>query len=120
MFKIANNGIITITKGDTFRLPLFINMGNEFTPYRYELTENDKVYVGVMEPNKSFEQAIIKKMYTKNDLNENGDVEVKFESKDTYFLLPGTYYYEIKVEITYQGSNHINTIVPKTKFIILE
>ena len=90
MFKIANNGIITVTRGDTFSLPLFINMGNEFTPYRYELKENDRVYVGVMEPNKSFENAIIRKMYTKDDMNKNGDIEVRFESKDTQFLLPGT------------------------------
>lgn len=120
MFNISKNGIITLNRGDTVRLPLFINAGTEMNPVRYELQDTDKVYLGVMEPNSPFENAIIKKVYTKEDINENGDIVVEFKSEDTCNLMPDDYYYEIKLEFTHSGYYRINTIVPATKFSIIE
>ena len=120
MFNISRNGIITLNRGDTARLPLFINAGTEMNPVRYELQDTDKVYLGVMEPNSPFENAIIKKVYTKEDVNENGDIMVEFYSDDTVNLMPDDYYYEIKADIMFNGQPWVNTIVPRTKFTIVE
>ena len=119
--NISRNQIITLHRGDTFSASLFINEGHPLDPVRYTLGENDKLYLGVMEANQPFEFALIKKVYTSEDLDEEGDVVIKFESKDTEFLIPGTYYYEIKLECTNEDeSKSITTIIPKRKLFLVE
>lgn len=126
MIDLSRNGIIEVNRGDSFELPLFINQGTDITPIRYNMkNSNSEVYVGVMEPNQPFERAIIRKKYTKNDVNENGDIVIKFSSNDTVCLLPGKYYYQIKIKLYNNYDNNkedynINTIVPMTQFIIVE
>ena len=126
MIDLSRNGIIEVNRGDSFELPLFINQGTDITPIRYNMkNSNSEVYVGVMEPNQPFERAIIRKKYTKDDVNENGDIVIKFSSNDTVCLLPGKYYYQIKIKLYNNYDNNkedcnINTIVPMTQFIIVE
>lgn len=126
MIDLSRNGIIEVNRGDSFELPLFINQGTDITPIRYNMKDsNSEVYVGVMEPNQPFERAIIRKKYTKDDVNENGDIVIKFSSNDTVCLLPGKYYYQIKIKLYNNYDNNkedynINTIVPMTQFIIVE
>lgn len=120
MFDIDNNGIITLTRGDTAQTYLFLNQGTEFSPVRFSLGDEDKIYFGIIEPNYTFETAIVKKVYTKDDLNENGDIIISFESKDTEKLLPGTYYYEVKLVYKKDNEEFVNTVVIKNKFILLD
>ena len=126
MIDLSRNGIIEVNRGDSFELPLFINQGTDITPIRYNMkNSNSEVYVGVMEPNQPFERAIVRKKYTKNDINENGDIVVKFTSNDTTCLLPGKYYYQVKIKLYNDYDNNkedcdINTIIPMTQFIIIE
>lgn len=147
MLSISNNGIITVNRGDDFSIPLFINRGTELSPVRYTLTGDDEVYLGIFsagadylldpeetkffvedevvylgipEINRYFESAVIRKTFTKDNLNENGDVIIKFSNIDTRFLLPGKYYYQIRASITKDNDEYINTIVKKTSFVVLE
>lgn len=120
MLTIDKHGIITVSKGDDFQLPLFINQGTETKPIRYVLAEKDLVQFRLMAPNQSFENAIIRKDYTYQDVNEHDDVVVKFNREDTLLLLPGKYYYEIKIQL-YDSETQgykVNTISPKTEFFI--
>ena len=96
-------------------MPLFINKGTLLEPIRYNLFENPntQVYFGLMLPGQYFENAVVRKKYTKNDVNEFGDVIIKFIPEDTLYLDPGKYFYEIKA-ILEDGS--INTIIQKTEF----
>ena len=146
MLTIANNGIITVNRGDDFSVPLFINRGTELAPVRYVLSTDDEVYLGIFsaganylldtdgtkffiedeitylgipEIDTYFENAVVRKTFTKDDLNENGDVILKFAHVDTRFLLPGNYYYQIRAKITKDGEEYINTVVRKTAFIVL-
>lgn len=146
MLTISNNGIITVNRGDDFSVPLFINQGTELEPVRYVLNLTDEVYLGIFsagadylldtegtkifiedeitylgipEINIYFENAVVRKTFTKDDLNVNGDVVVEFASIDTRFLLPGNYYYQIRAKITKDSKEYINTIVKKTPFIVL-
>lgn len=120
MLRVDANGIITVSRGDDFQLPLFINQGTETKPIRYVLAEKDLVQFRLMSPNQSFENAIIKKDYTYQDVNEHGDVVVKFNREDTLLLLLGKYYYEIKIKLYNSETQgyEINTITPKTEFFI--
>lgn len=120
MFNI-NQGKILITRGDCVDVPLFLNQGTDTEIIRYRLKSTDKIYFGVMEPNQRFEDAIIKKVFTHDDLNEEGDVVIKIRTSDTENLLPGKYYYQIKLVMQDEDENRIvNTVVDKKEFWIDE
>lgn len=124
MFEISANQIISLTRGDTASTLLYINLGTELQPLIYDLQKQDKIYFGVMEPNQPFECAILKKVYTHEDFDyERHLLRIYFDVKDTEFLLPGQYYYMIKLyRPNREDSNKdlVDTIVPKTKFYILD
>jgi len=126
MVQISNNGWVSMNRGDSFELPLFISKGTYGTPVRFNLKENppNKVYFGVMEPNQPFECALIRKKYDVQGIEESdpemtkeGDLIIKFVPTDTEFIMPGKYFYEIKLE--YKNGD-VDTIVPKTEFMVME
>ncbi len=119
--NVARNGIITLHAGDYFEAPLFLNVGYGCCPVRYTLQETDKVYVGIMEPNQPFEDALIRKVLTIKDLNRQGDPVLILRPDDTERVMPGMYYYEVKLLRIKDGSQEIiDTVVPKTKLYVLE
>ena len=121
MFEINSTGIISISRGDSACAPLFINIGTNLTPLRYIPEENDVIYFGVMEPNQLFEDAIIRKRFTWKDLNEEGDIILKFKPEDTEYLLPGKYYYQVQAEIYIDECEcEVHTLTPKSLFWIME
>ena len=122
MFRIETTGIVRVNRGDTFQCPLFINKGTELYPIRFRLKDEDKCYLGIMEPNQRFEDAIVKKVYTNSDENENGDIVIKFNTEDTLYLLPGKYYYEIKLKYYDEKLKdyQVNTIIGRQQFFIEE
>lgn len=127
MFNIAFNGIITVNRGDSFSFPLTINFGTQLSPDTYGMQEHDKVYFAVMEPNQPFETALIKKVFTNQDFVD-GKVNIRFRPKDTEKVLPGKYYYQIKLQRFHKDENglwdmddyDVDTIIDKTQFFILE
>lgn len=120
MFDLSPNGIIKLTRGDSFSTPLFINKGTELYPIRYKLQDGEYVYFGLMQPNYCFEDAIVRKKYSQDNENENGDIVVSFDSIDTVHLHPGKYYYEVKAVLLDSNKKEIvNTIIPRKEFWIL-
>lgn len=121
MIEVDKNNILSITRGDTFQIPLFINKGTDMDPLRYVLKDNDEIYLAVMQPNQCFETAILKKKFTKANLNKFNDVLIRFEHDDTVCLLPGSYFYQIKGKIENEyGGFDVVTIIQKTELSILE
>lgn len=117
---IDSNNIIALNRGDTFTSLLSLNAGTDLNPIPYVLKDEDEVYMGVMEPDQPFENAILKKKFTKDNLKGN-DIYIRLEHTDTTCLLPGKYFYQIKLKIKNEDNTYdINTVVPKTEFIILE
>ena len=121
MFLLGTAGQIRISRGDSAIFEYTINQGTNFDPIKYELKEGDELFFGVMEPNQPFEQAIIKKRYTYLD-QLDGCLYIEFKPTDTLCLLPGLYYYQIKIRIRNpeNGSMIVNTLIPKTQFWIEE
>jgi len=120
MHKIAENGIITLTAGDSLFAPLYI----EYTKAdgengRYILTEADKVYFAILEPGQPFEHGLVRKIYTKKDLDKYGCVIVELSATDTECLHPGTYYYEVKFATVRDNKEYVDTIIPRRKFYII-
>lgn len=119
MIYISNNGFVHLTRGDSFSVPLFIDRGTLEEPVRYYIKDHPEtsIYLGVMEPNQPFEQAIIRKKYNYKSLqNEYGDLVISFEPNDTLCLLPGKYFYSIKMS----SPCRVDTLIPSTEFVIME
>ena len=125
MSSISKNNIITMNRADTFKFPFTITVGSSINYFIYDMVEGDKLYLAVLEPNQKWENALIKKVYTSEDYNiENQEVTIRFVPEDTEYVKPGTYYYQIKLfrpkENVDDTFDAIDTLIPRTKFIILE
>lgn len=138
MFTISNNNIITLSKGDEVTTPIFINWGTQLVPVRYKLQEYDELLFNLYESLKQ-KTPILRKVYTDQDLNKYGDVVLELNREDTINLLAGQYYYEVVVirRVVEESSDDYsseddssdepieceevyNTVVPRTKFFIVE
>ena len=125
MLEIDKNGNIKVNRGDTFEVPLFIDISdNIFYSTRFPFHINDVIYFHITEANAPWECPLLGKSFTYEDLNENNDIIVKFNHEDTCRLFPGIYYYEVKLKRPNEpldddprNDNYI-TIVPRRKFII--
>ena len=123
MISISRNNIITVNRGDSINFLFCIIANDDFDIY--ELNNKDTLYVGVLEPNCSFEDAIIRKVFTAEDLTEDSQVLITLSPEDTEYLLPGTYYLQIKLKRytptdDEEGEYSTETVLGKTKFIILD
>lgn len=122
-FTIAANNIIRLNRGDTFSFDFTINDANS-PEGRYILQNDDALYFGLMDPHQPFEFATLKKKYTKEDCDEMGNLVIKLNAEDTLDLLPGVYYYSIKLhklcDTEEEYIDEVITIIPKTKFIICD
>lgn len=119
MQDISSNGFITLNRGDTFSAPLFINQGDPLNPLRFDINLHPEanIYFGVMEPNQSFENALIRKKYNKASLQTGAkDVVITLTPGETEYLHPGKYYYEVKLEL---NPRRVYTVIPKTEFFIV-
>lgn len=123
MFNISRTGIVTVNRGDSFELPIILNVGDSIDFRSYQLRPTDTLYLGVMEPNQPFECALIRKKLTFEDVDIYGNLVVHFNSRDTECLLPGKYYYQIKLQTPSDQETEeydVETVVDKTLFYIQE
>lgn len=124
MLTISENGIITVSRGDSFSFHIFINQGTALAPIRYSLQGTDKVILGVHLPTyyefTDSQEELIQKTLTVSNLNSDGDIEVNFDATETSFMQPGDYYYSVKLYITLNSVDYINTIIPETKFVVIK
>ena len=122
MFDISQNGIVRVNRGDSFELPITLLFGSSMEHKEYELADSDTLYIGVMEPNQPFECALIRKKFTKQDLDINNKINVRFWPEDTMCVLPGKYYYQVKLETMDPSTlrSDVETVVDKTLFYIQE
>ena len=118
MYIEPENGIITLTRGDTLTTPIRINVGTKLNPVYKKLGELDTLYFALMEPNQAFEDAVVKKVYNHNsETDEEGNVLLKLKSSDTEKLLVGKYYYTVKLRSYDEyGEEYVRTIISNTLF----
>ena len=114
------NGIIYLFRGDSYSQPIIINIGTQLDPIIYKITDKDTLYFGLMEPNQSFEDAVLKKKYTSLDeKDDDGNILLNIEPDDTLNLLVGKYFYMIKLKtVQDSGKVTVKTIVPPTQFFL--
>lgn len=122
------NNIVKMNRGDTFAFDLTINDENSADGI-YHLTGDDVVYFGLMLPHQPFEVAIARKRFTAEDVDEFGNIAISLEPSDTLDLLPGVYYYAVKLHMDHTESyadgtrfdvDEVVTVINKTKFVICD
>ena len=122
MYLIDKNNNITITRGDYLEFPVKLVTGEFPRQSIWELEDNDVALFGLMLPHQPFEEALLKKTFTKDDEDKDGNLYIKILPEDTLFLKPGLYYYQVKT--IYKTGNeeetHVDTVVQKTRFIIVD
>lgn len=122
---MVRNNIIVINRGDSYPFSFYIEDENSKTGI-YQLKDDDAVYFGVMDPHQMFEDALIRKKYTAEDMDSVGNISIEITPDDTIDLFPGIYYYAIKLhkqspakpELGEPEIDQVITIINKTKFII--
>jgi len=121
MFNIYDNNLIDMNRGDSKSFPIFINIGSGLDPVRYILQPDiDKVCFYLMTAQEKFENAVLTKEFTSENLDDNGDVIISFTPDDTLSLDEGVYFFEIKLfHYNINNEEEIFTIVPKRRFTIL-
>lgn len=102
---------LRMNRGDTFYHPFIIYEGEKLDFVKYLPKVGDNIYLAIMEPNQPWEQAIIKKKIS------NDDLAIALDPKDTMCLLPGLYYCQIKCKL---ATGDVYTILPKRSFYIQE
>lgn len=117
MFNISDNGIITLNRGDSFSLDVFVDIGTPLEPIQYVLKEGDSLYFALTEPNQPFEVALVRREFTKADLNDEGNVTMNFDSYMTEHIMPGTYYYTVKLKTE---NGEVSTVISKRKFNVID
>ena len=115
MYHIYKNNVISMVRGDYLETNIELVKGRFPFQKKISIGEGDTIYFALMHDHEPFERSILKIEYTKEDINENGDLMLVIEPEDTIGLFPGVYYYEVKL---LTEDSKIHTIIPKSKFII--
>ena len=89
--------VLEMVRGDTFVLPLELNCGAREAFVRHSLGIGEFLYIGIMKPNQSFEDAEIRCMLDCNSEKDAlGNSILRLCPSHTMNLFPGKYYLTIK------------------------
>jgi hypothetical protein len=124
------NNIILMNRGDTYEFDLTIADDSSLDG-RYHIQGDDTIYFGIMDPGQPFEDALVKKKFTAEDADSNGNLTICIQPEDTLNLLPGKYFYSVKIHLSHTNINpetnevtgytdKVNTVINKTKLILCD
>ena len=116
---ISKNGIVTLIKGDTFHIVMDLNVGTPLQPLKFIMEDGDYVQFRLFRANNDWSNAVLIKQVTKDDLDNHGNAVFTFESEDTENLSCGTYYYQVKLFYTRENNLRVITLMPRTKFHLM-
>jgi hypothetical protein len=125
---MTRNNIIILNRGDTYEFDLTID-DDASVDGRYHLQGDDTIYLGIMDPGQPFEDALVRKKFTMEDADLNGNLTIVIEPGDTLDLLPGTYYYAVKIHLQHENIqpetgellgyiDKVHTVINKTKLFL--
>lgn len=118
LYVIKKNHVISLNRGDYAEIPFCFKEGKFPKDAPIRIGEGDVLFFGLMDPNTHFEHSLIKKEFIGNDvIDDEGNFTLVIEPDDTLELLPGTYFYEIKL-LTKDAK--IRTLIQKTRFNIID
>lgn len=117
--SVSTNGIVSLIRGDTFELPIELNIGSPLAPQYITLGQDDVVELRVFYANQQWENPIMRKSATSDNVStDEKSVIFKFNGEMAYFE-PGEYYYQVKAFYYVEDILRVVTLVPRTQFNIL-
>ena len=106
---------LEMSRGDTFILSLPLNEGSRENFIRHTLADDEYIYIGIMKPNQSFENAQIRCMLNKDsEKDSSGNYIMKLSPEHTVSMCPGKYYLSIK----FVRDTDVYTLVDSKLFFI--
>lgn len=128
MYTSLNN-VVVMTRGDSLDLQFEKITLGEYA--NYTLQGDDTLYFGLMDPGTYFEDALVKKVFTADDITTTlSEFILALSPEDTVDLLPGKYFYALKLHLDHTETEQTDTgyvtlevdkvitVINKTKFII--
>ena len=116
-YFVKRNHVISLNRGDYAEITFKFEEG-KFPKTPITMNDGDVLFFGLMDPNRHFEHSLIKKEYTgTNVIDDEGKFTLVLEPDDTLELVPGTYFYEIKL---LTADAKIKTLIQKTRFNIID
>jgi hypothetical protein len=128
MYTSLNN-VVVMTRGDSLDLQFEKITLGEYA--NYTLQGDDTLYFGLMDPGTYFEDALVKKVFTADDITTTlAEFILELSPEDTVDLLPGKYFYALKLHLDHTETEQTDagyvtlevdkviTVINKTKFII--
>lgn len=125
---MTKNNMIVLNRGDTYEFDLTIE-DDTSVDGRYHIQGDDTIYFGIMDPYQPFEEALVRKKFTTEDADLNGNLSIVIEPEDTLDLLPGLYYYSVKIHLQHENIHpetgevlgfvdKVHTVINKTKLFL--
>ncbi len=127
---MANN-IIKLNRGDSYEFPTISIPEEYYASEDYVLTGSDLVCFAILYPHQRFEDAsIVFNGSGADELIDIDKIQIKLKPKDTADLVPGVYYYTVKLfsGITFEedgtprleSAKKVRTLIERTKLIVNE
>ena len=129
----ALNGTIILNRGDSIAFDIDLPWAACRHPKYYHIQDTDAVYFGIMDPGMPFEYALVRKKFTNDDIDhDTGKLKIVLRPEDTLDLMPGKYFYAVKLHLNHDcfdnfnsldfdtPKDHVLTVVNKTKFILCD
>lgn len=117
---ISKNGIVTLVRGDTLVLKASLNIGTPLQPLIFELEEGDYLVLRLFTANSSWESYLLDKEATMEDVDDDNNVLFTITNEDSEYLRQGQYYYQIRLFYTRDGDERVITLMPRTKFYVVD
>ena len=118
MINITDNGTVMVKRGDTFNVPLFINIGSDEEPVRLDFTGKSWLLINFNIHRAGVDGPVLfSKIFSSKDVNQYGDIMVKLLPEDTKELRSGIYEYSISLSDTTDPSFNY-TVTPNKQFYI--
>jgi hypothetical protein len=106
---------LEMVRGDSYTLPIVLNCGSREKFVAHTLQNNECLYIGIMKPNQSFENAEIRCMLNKDSEKDvYGNSIMRLLPEHTVNLIPGKYYLTVK----FSNGRDITTLVDGKLFFI--
>lgn len=118
MLNIQTNGTAMVKRGDSFNVPLFVNIGTDDNPVRLNFKDKDwlKVHFNIERAGKDG-QVIFSKIFNSSDVNDYGDIMISITDEEINQFQSGIYEYSI--EVTDDNDPDFNyTVTPNKMFYL--
>lgn len=118
--RISKDGIITISRGDTLDIPVWLKTGNPLMSYDIQLSEGDVVEFRLFTANEKWENPLLRKECNSDDVIQDGNYVVfNITSEDSLGLDEGVYYYQVKLTYYVNDIQKTTTLIPRRRFYVL-